>query len=126
MTPFRPLTGQQETAGQGRDRVLTPHTHRVSAPHKLLHAAHIVPDRTEVGGEPVVPNGLALCKIHHAAFDANILGIRPDYVAEIRSDVLAESDGPMLRYGIQEVHNMPISVPRSPADQPDRARLELR
>jgi putative restriction endonuclease len=93
---------------------------------ELLDAAHIVPDRTEVGGEPVVPNGLALCKIHHAAFDANILGIRPDYVAEIRSDVLAESDGPMLRYGIQEVHNMPISVPRSPADQPDRARLELR
>ena len=25
-----------------------------------------------------VRNGLALCKIHHAAFDANILGVRPD------------------------------------------------
>jgi putative restriction endonuclease len=93
---------------------------------ELLDAAHIVPDRTEVGGEPIVSNGLALCKIHHAAFDANILGIRPDYVAEIRSDVLAERDGPMLRYGIQEVHNLPISVPRSPADRPDRARLEIR
>jgi putative restriction endonuclease len=93
---------------------------------ELLDAAHIVPDRTEVGGEPVVSNGLALCKIHHAAFDANILGIRPDCVAEIRSDVLAERDGPMLRYGIQEVHNMPIVVPRSPADRPDHARLEIR
>jgi len=41
-----------------------------------------------------VPNGLALCKIHHAAFDMNILGIRPDHVVEIRTDVLEERDGP--------------------------------
>ena len=40
---------------------------------ELLDAAHILSDRHE-RGEPVVPNGLALCKIHHAAFDSNILG----------------------------------------------------
>src|SRR5690606_26513086 len=33
----------------------------------LLDAAHIIPDG-EPGGEPEVSNGLALCKIHHAAF----------------------------------------------------------
>jgi putative restriction endonuclease len=25
----------------------------------------------------MVPNGLALCKVHHAAFDLNIIGVRP-------------------------------------------------
>src|SRR5665648_26713 len=34
----------------------------------LLDAAHIVPD-TEPAGIPTTPNGLALCKIHHAAYD---------------------------------------------------------
>ena len=34
--------------------------------------------------------------IHHAAFDSNILGVRPDHVIEIRADVLEEVDGPML------------------------------
>ncbi|MGI8867651.1 MAG: HNH endonuclease [Mycobacteriales bacterium] len=38
---------------------------------ELLDAAHILPD-THPRGEPVVPNGLALCKIHHAAYDRNI------------------------------------------------------
>lgn len=46
-------------------------------------AAHIIPDREE-GGEPPVTNGLALCKLHHTAFDAFFLSIRPDYVIEIR------------------------------------------
>lgn len=35
-------------------------------------------------------NGMALCKIHYASFDAHILGIRPDFVVEIREDILAE------------------------------------
>ena len=29
-------------------------------------------------GQPVVPNGLPLSKIHHAAFDANLIGVDPD------------------------------------------------
>lgn len=37
--------------------------------HELLEAAHIVAD-TDPEGEPLVSNGLALCKLHHAAFDA--------------------------------------------------------
>ncbi|MBI2994399.1 MAG: HNH endonuclease [Gammaproteobacteria bacterium] len=36
---------------------------------ELLDAAHIVPD-TEPRGEPVVRNGLALCTLHHAAFQS--------------------------------------------------------
>lgn len=92
---------------------------------ELLEAAHIIPDADE-RGEPRISNGLSLCKLHHAAFDKRILGIRPDYVAEIRLDILHEIDGPMLKHGLQEMHNRKIWVPRSTANKPDRAALEER
>lgn len=91
----------------------------------LLDAAHILPDQ-HPRGEPVLPNGLALCKIHHAAFDANILGVRPDLAVEIRSDVLTEIDGPMLRHGLQELHGARLNAPRERAARPDPSRLEER
>jgi putative restriction endonuclease len=92
---------------------------------ELLDAAHILAD-THPRGEPVVPNGLALCKIHHAAFDCDILGVRPDLVVEVRADVLAEVDGPMLQYGLQQMHGAVLAVPNGRADRPDRERLEER
>ena len=91
----------------------------------LLEAAHIVPDSDE-RGEPRVSNGLALCKIHHAAFDQSILGIDPDGRAEVRLDILEEVDGPMLKHGIQAMHGTRIQLPRSPAAKPDRDALAWR
>ncbi|MGN9906041.1 HNH endonuclease [Phytohabitans sp. LJ34] len=91
----------------------------------LLDAAHILPDH-HPHGEPVVPNGLAMCKIHHAAYDADIIGIRPDRVVEVRQDILAEIDGPMLRHGLQEMHGATMFLPRSRRDHPDPERLEER
>ena len=70
----------------------------------LLDAAHIVPD-TEPAGIPTTPNGLALCKIHHAAYDQNMLGVSPDYKVSINREVLAEVDGPMLKHGLQEMRD---------------------
>ena len=96
---------------------------------KLLDAAHIVGDRRHERGDPMVPNGLAMCKIHHAAFDTNILGIRPDRVVEIRSDILEEHDGPMLRHGLQELHGAEArSAPpsRGRATRPGTTRRALR
>jgi putative restriction endonuclease len=92
---------------------------------ELLDAAHILPDG-HPRGLPVVPNGLALCKIHHAAYDKNILGIRPDLVVEVQSKVLAEIDGPMLRYGLQEMKDVRLIVPRARDAQPDKERLTER
>ncbi len=91
----------------------------------LLDAAHIVGDRHPLG-DPVVPNGLALCKIHHAAFDQNIIGIRPDSVVELNSELLEATDGPMLRHGLQEVHRTPLWVPQAKGKRPDPERLEVR
>jgi putative restriction endonuclease len=112
-----------------RQRVLAAYRERCTVCQirhvQLLDAAHILADRHE-NGDPVVPNGLALCKIHHAAFDANILGVRPDHVVEIRADVLQEIDGPMLRHGLQAHHGSKIILPRALRDQPSADRLELR
>ncbi len=88
----------------------------------LLDAAHILPD-THPRGHPVVPNGLALCKIHHAAYDRNILGVRPDLQIEVQPRVLAEVDGPMLRHGLQGMAGMHLLVPQRRDARPDRDRL---
>ena len=92
---------------------------------ELLEAAHILPDG-HPRGEPVVPNGLALCKLHHAAFDAHLLGIRPDLQVEIMPALLREPDGPMLRHGLQGFHGSRISVPRRSVLQPNREFLAER
>ena len=92
---------------------------------ELLDAAHILEDRDE-RGKPEVPNGLALCGVHHGAFDANIMGISPDRVIHIRRDVLEEIDGPMLRHGLQEMHGKAIRVPRQTVLCPKPEYLEER
>ena len=91
---------------------------------ELLDAAHIIPD-SEPGGEPTIRNGLALCKLHHAAFDRNFLGIRPDYIIEIPRRIL-EEDGPMLLHGLQGLHKQRILLPRSMQSRPDPELLERR
>ncbi len=91
---------------------------------ELLDAAHIVSDSD--GGKPLITNGISLCKIHHSAFDENILGINPDYFIEVRGDVLKEKDGPMLKYGIQKMHGNKIILPHSNSKKPDRDFLAQR
>lgn len=91
---------------------------------ELLDAAHIVSDGD--GGEPIVPNGIALCKIHHAAYDFSLIGIRPDYHVEVRPDVLAETDSPTLRHSLQEVHQSRLDLPRQRAARPDPDLLKIR
>ncbi len=112
-----------------RQRVLQAYRQQCAMCHlkhqELLDAAHIIPD-SEPDGEPVVSNGLALCKLHHAAFDRQFLGIRPDYIVEIRRDVLEESDGPMLKHGLQGLHQKKIIIPRQQVLRPNPEFLERR
>jgi putative restriction endonuclease len=91
----------------------------------LLDAAHIVPD-SDPEGEPATSNGISLCKLHHAAFDNHFLAIRPDYMVEIRRDLLAENDGPMLKNGLQGLHHQAIVVPSSEDQWPSKSALEQR
>ncbi len=91
----------------------------------LLDAAHILPD-THPNGHPTVDNGISLCRIHHAAYDTKIIGIRPDYHVEVNEAVLMEKDGPMLKHGLQEFHESKLILPRSKSDWPKEENLEER
>lgn len=112
-----------------RDRVLRAYRERCSVCRlkhaRLLDAAHIVPDSDE-SGEPIVSNGLSLCKIHHAAFDGEYFGIRPDYRIVVRPEIMEEKDGPMLKHGLQEINESKIIVPRQSGSRPDPGRLQVR
>lgn len=112
-----------------RERVLRAYRNQCSLCQlrhsELLDAAHIIGDRDDLG-DPIVQNGISLCKIHHAAYDKNILGISPDYIIKVRTDVLEEIDGPMLKYGIQSLNSKRIILPRRSDDWPDQERLQIR
>jgi putative restriction endonuclease len=73
-----------------------------------------------------VNNGLALCKIHHAAFDQHIIGVTPDYQIKVKEDVLREKDGPMLKHGIQELQDQKLILPKSKKAWPNQEFLEHR
>lgn len=92
---------------------------------QLLDAAHILEDR-HPRGEPAITNGLGLCKIHHSAYDANIIGIDPDARVHVREDILREKDGPMLKHGLQEVAGFRLVLPRKPDLKPNRDFLAER
>jgi putative restriction endonuclease len=92
---------------------------------ELVQAAHIVED-TDVRGIAAVINGLALCAIHHLAYDRNLMGIDPEGVVHIARRLLEERDGPMLREGLQGFHGAAILQPRRPDERPDPLRLAQR
>lgn len=112
-----------------RERVLAAYQSQCSLcklkHQELLDAAHIVPD-SDPDGRPSVNNGIALCKLHHAAFDTFIIGISPDYKIEIRSDILKEIDGPMLKHGLIELHGSSIILPSQKVYWPDQILLDKR
>lgn len=111
-----------------RRRVVTAYRQRCalcSLRHReLLDAAHITADSES--GEPIVSNGLALCKLHHAAFDNYFFAVTPDYRVVVRQSILAESDGPMLVVGLQQIEGSLIQLPAREEHRPDRERLAAR
>ena len=89
---------------------------------ELLDAAHIRSDAD--GGSASVTNGLSLCKIHHGAYDRNIIGISPDYRVEVKESVLATFDGPTLQHSIKEMHGESLrQVPQHSKQRPDKELL---
>lgn len=91
---------------------------------ELVQAAHI----TQFAGDSIeeVTNGLALCAIHHLAYDRNLMGIDPEGVVHIARAVRLDEDGPMLREGIQSFHGASIALPQRTHDRPDAGRLAAR
>ena len=91
----------------------------------LLDAAHIVDDGNEKYGQPVVSNGIPLSKIHHAAFDAQLIGIDPDFRIHVSRKLLDLRDGPTLE-ALRQFDGRDLHFPRRERDKPDRDRLAMR
>lgn len=112
-----------------RDAVMTAYQGRCAISgmpeSMLLDAAHIIMDADETLGQPVVQNGLPLSKIHHAAFDAHLLGVDPDFRIHVSERLLAQRDGPLLE-SMKRLHHGMLVLPARSQDRPDRARLEQR
>jgi len=91
----------------------------------LLDAAHIMADRDELYGQPVVPNGIPLSKIHHAAFDAHLIGIDPDFRIHVSERLRRRHDGPLLET-LKQLDRGVLHLPVRARDRPDRERLAIR
>jgi hypothetical protein len=89
-------------------------------------SAHIVMDADEQLGQPIVSNGLPLTKLHHAAFDAHLIGVDPDFRIHVSDRLIDLHDGPFLELGIKGIAGTSIQLPRRNEDRPDRDRLALR
>jgi putative restriction endonuclease len=77
-------------------------------------------------GQPVVSNGLPLTKIHHAAFDAHLIGVDADYRIHVSDRLLEIHDGPFLELSLKGIAGTLIQMPRRSEDRPDRDRLAVR
>lgn len=93
---------------------------------KLVDAAHIIPDSEKELGQPDIRNGICMSKIHHAAFDSQLIGIDPDYRIHVVHSLLDLHDGPMLEQGIKALEGKKIHLPKYKELWPDRERLEIR
>jgi putative restriction endonuclease len=111
-----------------RQRVLVAYQNRCSICRlrhtRLLDAAHVLADAE--GGQPVVTNGIAMCKIHHAAYDADIFGIDPTYRVGVRPEIMKEIDGPTLKHTPQEIDGSKIELPTRRTARPNADLLEVR
>jgi putative restriction endonuclease len=91
---------------------------------RLLDASHIIPDAREEG-VAAVRNGLALCTIHHRAYDHDLVGISPDYRVHVAPRLLDEDDGPMLDL-LKAAEGVSIVLPGASRSRPDRDLLAVR
>ncbi|MGN6514951.1 MAG: HNH endonuclease [Rhizomicrobium sp.] len=91
----------------------------------LLDAAHIIDDGNELLGQPTIKNGIPLSKIHHAAFDAHLIGVDPNYKIHVSEKLLNLRDGPTLE-ALRRFNGEMLREPTRKSDLPDRDRLALR
>jgi hypothetical protein len=110
-------------SGPNFTSTIDPGTHLLGADPALVAAdgsGGANQDGVLAGGQAV-----PLSKIHHAAFDAHLIGIDPDYRLHVSERLLGQNDGPMLE-ALKRLNGGTIHLPGRVKDQPDRDRLALR
>lgn len=83
-----------------------------------LEAAHI--KWVQYGGPDVVPNGLALCSLHHKLLDKGLLTVSPEYRVQISERTVA---GRSFEERLLPYHEKSILLPSERKNYPDRRYL---
>lgn len=94
---------------------------------KLVDAAHIIPV-SDPRGDDDVTNGLALCRLHHAAYDTGLIGVRTDYGIVLNSSAATRLRQVGLDGGLPEFRAaLPatIRIPNVAEVRPDRTKLRI-
>jgi putative restriction endonuclease len=111
-----------------RNRVLTVYNYSCAVCEvqlELVEAAHIIP--VPAGGNNQTSNGLAMCSLHHEAYDRALIGVRRDYCVETNDGALRRLRR-LDRHGgwddFEENLRDEIVLPDRAQDRPDPAALE--
>lgn len=120
-------------ASDFREKVLTAYGHRCAfcrVQLSLLDAAHIIPVNGPGSTDEVV-NGVALCKTHHFAYDANLVSFDANYEIEVSAARLAELNGlhgglPAFRSALGRTLNLPSRTEDHPSTAYIRASRRIR
>jgi len=113
---------------QFRPAVLRAYSYRCAVCNvalKLVDAAHIVPVPFPESTDEVT-NGLALCRLHHGAYDNALLGVKSDYSVIVNPRTEYRLSELQLEAGLEEFKSrLParITVPRSIEARPDPKKL---
>jgi putative restriction endonuclease len=85
---------------------------------KLVEAAHIIPVAVE-GSTDETSNGVALCSLHHRAFDKGLVSFKTDFQTEISESKLQELRASKLDSGFEWFAQSLRPVLLLPADKRD-------
>jgi len=92
---------------------------------EFLEAAHILPDKHERGA-PVVNNGLALCTLHHGAFDRHLIDVSDDYRIVLHPELARRRDGNIFQAAFLERDGQLLHLPRRVEHHPSPVFLRER
>ena len=111
-----------------RKRVLGAYGHRCAfcgIQLNLVDAAHIVPVADNASTDDTT-NGIALCKLHHAAFDRNLLSVNESFKIELSNVERARLQSENRHGGLPEFRKnlKPVIIlPSDRRDYPDRSYI---
>lgn len=92
---------------------------------EFLEAAHIVPDADPLG-VPEVQNGLALCGLHHRAFDRFLVDVDDDYRVVLSPELRRRRDGPIFKQAFLDRNHERLNLPARPELHPSLHHLQAR
>jgi putative restriction endonuclease len=122
-------------AGDFHDRVLSAYEHHCAVCDlqlDLLEAAHIIPVGSP-GSNDNTSNGMALCVLHHKAYDRGLVGVDEKYQVLLNDEVITRlrRDGKVhgldeFRKALRPEIRLPVSIVNRPRPEYLRRGMELR